>query len=108
MAGFLFDIQQDNRLNQRGLLKRFTMNCYGKQLTLEDIRSEKANKYREFKEKNVKGKEYDIWFLKYNPGEQKHKKSNNKTKKNESDVSSPAIEKPKPTIIELLRAAKTH
>lgn len=108
MAGFLFDIQEDNRLNQRGLLKRFTMNCYGKQLTLEDIRSEKANKYREFKEKNVKGKEYDIWFLKYNPGERLGKKTNNKTKKKDSDVSSPVIDKPKPTIIELLRAAKTR
>ena len=108
MASFLFDIQEQNRLNQRGLLKRFTMNCYGKQLTLEDIRSEKANKYREFKDKNVKGKEYDTWFLKYNPGEQKGNKLNNKTKKNVSSVSSPVIEKPKPTILEILRAAKTH
>ena len=118
MASFLFDIQGQNRLNQQGLLKRYTMNCYGKQLTLEDIRSEKANKYKEFKDKKIKGKEYDTWFLKYDPGELKDKKSNNKTKKKVSSSSSPTIEKndpetetkpkDKPTILEILRAAKTH
>ena len=108
MASYLFDIQEKNRLNQRGLFKRFTMNCYGKQLTLEDIRSEKAKKYNEFKEKNIKGKEYEKWFLKYNPGEDKKKKSNNKTKKKLSNVSTSEIKKTKPTIFEILRAAKTH
>jgi hypothetical protein len=106
MASFLFNIQEHNRLNQRGLLKRFSMSCYGKQLTLEDIRSEKADKYREFKDKKIIGKEYDMWFLKYNPSEQKKQKSKNKTKKNVSSPSS--TKKPKPTILEILRGAKTH
>ena len=66
MAMFLFDVQQRNRLNQEGLLKRFTIDCYGKQKMLEDIRTEKAEKYKELMLK--KGTpEYDEWFLKYNP-----------------------------------------
>lgn len=66
MAMFLFDVQQRNRLKQEGLLKRFTIDCYGKQKMLEDIRTEKAEKYKELMLK--KGTpEYDEWFLKYNP-----------------------------------------
>ena len=40
MASFLFDVEQKNRLEQHGLLKRFHLKCYGKQVTLEEIRSE--------------------------------------------------------------------
>jgi hypothetical protein len=66
MAMFLFKVQQKNRLNQKGLLKRFTIECYGKQPTFEEIRAEKAEKIRELNKK--KGtREYDEWFLKYNP-----------------------------------------
>lgn len=66
MAKFLFDLEEKNRLAQRGLLKRFSLDCYGKQSTLEDIRSEKARKYKELI-KNRKSKEYESWFLKYAP-----------------------------------------
>ena len=71
MAKFLFDVEQKNRLEQRGVLKRFTFSCYGTQLTLEDIRAEKAKKYTELKTEGHKpgSKEYDRWFLKYNPVE---------------------------------------
>jgi hypothetical protein len=66
MAMFLFRVQQKNRLSQKGLLKRFTIDCYGKQPTLEDIRAKKAEKIRElYKKKGTR--EYDEWFLKYNP-----------------------------------------
>jgi len=66
MAQFLFDVEQENRLNQKGLLKRFTMQCYGKQSTIESIRAEKTAKYKELSVK--KGTyEYDMWFLKYTP-----------------------------------------
>ena len=51
MAEFLFKVQQKNRLEQKGLLKRFSINCYGKQLTIEKIREEKAEKYKELKKK---------------------------------------------------------
>ena len=63
---YLFDVQEKNRLKQKGLLKRFSLQCMGKQSTLELIRSEKAIKYKELKDKKDTP-EYDEWFLKYNP-----------------------------------------
>ena len=66
MAMFLFDVQEKNRLKQKGLLKRFSLQCMGKQSTLEMIRSDKAIKYKELKDKKDTP-EYDEWFLKYNP-----------------------------------------
>ena len=33
MSKFLFDIQSKNRLQQKGLLKRFSINCIGTQPT---------------------------------------------------------------------------
>lgn len=68
MAKYLFDIQEKNKLNQKGLLTRFTDKCYGKQETLEDIRSEKSNKFQELKS-NRNSREFQEWFLRYNPGE---------------------------------------
>ena len=68
MSAFLFKVEQHNRLEQRGLLRRFTLKCYGNQETLDDVRAKKAKKYKELKRKrNVE--EYDEWFLKYTPGE---------------------------------------
>ncbi len=82
MAMFLFDVQQRNRLNQTGLLKRFSIDCYGKQKMLEDIRTEKANKYKELLSK--KGTpEYDMWFLKYNPNEGRRRTKKLKSPKKE-------------------------
>jgi hypothetical protein len=66
MAMFLFDVQEKNRLKQKGLLKRFSLLCIGKQTSLEQIRSDKAEKYKELKDKK-NTPEYDEWFLKYNP-----------------------------------------
>lgn len=72
MAMFLFDVQQRNRLSQEGLLKRFSIECYGKQKMLEDIRTQKAEKFKELMGK--KGTtEYDEWFLKYNPNSERKK-----------------------------------
>ena len=42
MSEFLFKVQQYNRLNQKGLLKRFSINYYGHQETLDKMREEKA------------------------------------------------------------------
>jgi len=68
MSMFLFDIQQKNRLAQKGVLKRFSTDCYGKQETLDDIRAKKSDMFKELKDK--KGtREYDEWFLKYNPAD---------------------------------------
>jgi hypothetical protein len=85
MAKYLFDVEQHNRLSQRGLLKRFSINCYGKQMTLTDLRSEKANKYKELI-KNRKSNEYEMWFLKYYP-HLKYKKGDDFDKKElENDI----------------------
>ena len=73
LAKFLFQLEEHNRLAQKGLLKRFSINCYGKQMTLEDMRSQKAEKYRELVI-NRKSKEYEMWFLKYSPHDKKSKK----------------------------------
>ena len=90
MSKFLFKVQQKNRLSQKGLLRRFSPDCYGVQSTKEKMREEKAEKYRELK--NKKGtKEYEWYFLRYIPGEldedykppkkKKKRKKKRKTKK---------------------------
>ncbi len=88
MSEYLFKVQLRNRLEQKGLLKRFSINCYGKHKTLEDVRSNKAKKYKELRQKNLKSgnKEYDKYFLRYIPSElsktkQFKRKSHKKTKK---------------------------
>ena len=64
MTEFLFKVQQRNRLQQTGVLRRFNRNCYGSQPTLEDIREEKTKKYNELMDKKTT-KEYEEWFLRY-------------------------------------------
>jgi|UniRef100_A0A6C0DYQ6 hypothetical protein len=66
MAQMLFDVEQNNRLNQTGLLKRFSIQCYGKQPTLESIRAEKAEKFKELVHKKD-SREWNEWFFKYSP-----------------------------------------
>lgn len=66
MANFLFEVEEKNRLEQRGILKRFTLNCYGKQKSMEDIRAEKAEKFKELIAKKD-SEEYKRWFFRYNP-----------------------------------------
>ena len=84
MAQYLFDVQQKNRLEQKGLLRRFSINCYGKQETLEEMRNTKSEKYKELKNKR-NTKEYESWFLRYVPFEENESKKENKNRKeNES------------------------
>ena len=66
IAEYLFYIQSKNRIQTRGVLKRFSINCYGKQETLEDIRGYKSEKYKELKN-NKTSKEYQNNFLRYYP-----------------------------------------
>ena len=80
LANDLFEIQKRNRLSQKGLLKRFSMTCMGKQETLEDMRAHKSEMFKQLSGKRGT-KEYDMYFLKYNPGEAT-KKTHNKRKKN--------------------------
>jgi len=74
MSKFLFDVQQKNRLEQKGLLKRFSITCYGHQESVEEIRAHKAEKYKEIKQKGDK-KEMEEWFLNYKPDDMKNKKT---------------------------------
>jgi len=79
MSKFLFEVQEKNRLQQKGLLKRFSIICYGHQETLEEIREHKSAKYKELKGRNEE-KEFEEWFLNYKPDElnMKHVKSDKK------------------------------
>ena len=76
MSQYLYEVQQHNRLKQEGLLKRFSMSCYGKQKTIIKLKEEKAEKYKQLKN-NINSKEYEEWFLKYEPNN-KNKKENEK------------------------------
>jgi hypothetical protein len=80
MAKFLFEVQQKNRLEQKGLLRRFSITCYGHQESVEEIRAHKAQKYKELKNSTNK-KEYEEWFLNYKPDELHNKTDDIKNKK---------------------------
>ena len=79
MSKFLFDVQQKNRLEQKGLLRRFSITCYGHQESLEEMRAHKTEKYRELKQKGDK-KEFERWFLNYKPDDIANKKLAGKDK----------------------------
>jgi hypothetical protein len=79
MSEFLFKVQQYNRLSQKGILRRFSIKCYGQQETLEMMRKEKAEMFEKLKNKK-RGKEWDYYFLKYNP-ENKNVKGSSSTRK---------------------------
>ena len=71
MSEYLFKVQLKNRLQQKGLLKRFPINCIGKQQSLEDIRAEKSRKFKELMENGFKkgSKQYNEHFLRHIPAE---------------------------------------
>jgi hypothetical protein len=87
MSKFLFEVQQKNRLEQKGLLRRFSITCYGHQESVTEMREHKNHMFTELKSK--KGtKEYDEWFLNYKPvagkkdsGDMAEKKEPTKVKK---------------------------
>ena len=84
MSKFLFDVQQKNRLEQKGLLRRFSITCYGHQESVEEIRAHKAEKYKEIKQNGDK-KEIEEWFLNYKPDDIKNRKTENFTKSKKID-----------------------
>jgi hypothetical protein len=90
MSKFLYDVQQENRLEQKGLLRRFSIICYGHQESREDMRAEKTKAFQKLKNKK-ESKEYEEWFLNYKPitkvivlKENNNKNNNNKNKNNKS------------------------
>ena len=81
ISEFLFKAQQKNRLKQKGLLRRFNIDCYGNQKTLEDLRSEKSQMYNKLK-KYRNQKKWDYYFLRYQPSKKKkRRKRRRKTRK---------------------------
>ena len=66
MCEYLFKVQIKNKLKQKGLLKRFGKDCYGTETTIESLRETKTKKYKELKN-NRKSKEYQEYFMKYDP-----------------------------------------
>jgi hypothetical protein len=86
IAEYLFKVQLKNRLQQKGLLRRFSVLCYGKQKTLEDMREEKAKLYAQIRTKEISrnSKLYNLNFFRYIPKEKYEEKyeEKNKSKKN--------------------------
>jgi hypothetical protein len=77
LAELLFNVQKENRLKQSGILKRFTLQCYGEQETLEKIRAKKTRMFAKLKKGTT---EYEEWFLKYNPASEPKNQQKRKQK----------------------------
>jgi hypothetical protein len=101
MAKFLFDVEEENRLEQKGLLKRFTTSCYGNQTTLETIRAEKAEKFKELASKRGT-REYEMWFLKYVPANMGKSVSDTSTEASKKTIKNKTRKTKKPKIMNLL------
>jgi len=85
MAQYLFQVQQQNRLEQKGLLRRFSINCYGHQQTVEEMRAEKAEKFKELKNnKKRQDAEFEEWFLRYRPADTIEKEQEKKQQRKQS------------------------
>ena len=77
MAEYLYKVQEKNKLQQKGVLKRFSLNCYGHQETIEEMRAEKTRKFEELK-KDRRSAEFEEWFLRFRPAEQSKREEENK------------------------------
>jgi hypothetical protein len=103
MSQYIYDLQYDKLTKNEGIFKRFSKPCIGKQVTLKDIKDAKSHMFEKLK--NKKGtREYEEWFLNYNPIEKhKHKALkgkaavNFKEKLNSIDKHSPSYSKRKNT-----------
>ena len=80
ISEYMFKVQQQNRLKQKGLLQRFNIDCYGAQKTVSDLRSDKSQKYNQLKNKRGTA-EWENYFLRYNPYREKNKNTRKKNKK---------------------------
>jgi len=98
MSHYLFKVQQRHRLEQKGILKRFSIDCYGDEKhTKEKVRAEKTKRYKELS-KQREGKEWEYYFLNYKPGEKDEKKSTKKiSTKSISDKKEQKTKRPRKT-----------
>jgi hypothetical protein len=84
IAKHLFEIQEENKLKDKGLFQRFSKPCIGKPESLNDLRDIRAKKYEKFIKDGTntkKNPEYEEWFLNYKPSGEPSKGIINKTKK---------------------------
>jgi hypothetical protein len=70
LCEYLLTIYKDNRLKNKGLLKNYSLSCYGNQATFESIILLRNQKFNELKHKK-NSQEYETWFLRYNPSDTK-------------------------------------
>ena len=98
MAEYLARVQSKSKFKQHGLLKRFTINCYGKQMTREEIRAEKNEMHELLKDKKG-SREYEEYFLNYQP--------NNKSNENEVDKFKKKMAKKQKTLKKKSKSKKT-
>lgn len=87
LCEILLSIYKKNRLKNKGLLRNYSLSCYGKQETFETIIIKRNELFEKLK-KNKNSKEYEKWFLKYTPDDSKVKpksKPKAKTVKKKSD-----------------------
>jgi hypothetical protein len=68
MCNFLFNVQQENKLSQKGVLKRFSTTCYGHQEQLEEMKLKRSKLYKKLKG-NPEDPEYKFNFFNYKPAE---------------------------------------
>jgi len=94
MSKFLFDVQQKNRLEQKGLLRRFTITCYGHQESIEEMRANKAEKYKQIKTNGNK-EEFEEYFLNYKPDDKNKNKNVNENKNTKTKTNKKKLKKNK-------------
>lgn len=68
MCNFLFNVQQENKLSQKGVLKRFSTTCYGHQEQLEEMKLKRSNLYKKLKG-HPEDPEFQFHFFNYKPAE---------------------------------------
>ena len=79
MCEFLYRVLEKNRINQgHGILRRFSMDCYGTAHAKEELLAEKSRKFNELKDKRDT-EEYEWYFLRYLPGKEKPVRKKRKT-----------------------------
>ena len=93
MSQYLFQVEQENRLAQKGLLKRFTLKCYGTQPTLETIRAKKTEMFEKLRNKKNDDPEKEAWFLRYTPGEKSSSTSTKKETQSPKQSAKPVLKK---------------
>ena len=103
---YLLMVQTRNRFKQRGLLKRFSTTCYGKQQTLETMRAEKAALFNNLKH-NTCSDDYKKYFLRYLPS-RKDKCQKTRSKKTRSKKTRSKKTRSKKTRSKKTRSKKTR